>query len=118
MIHCYEQLTEWQNISNEMLEAFEGDLDRAWEEENKVSNLHACYWWDKLHLMFSQTRYVGYIVRSFSKLRFGTLDEGDELVPWTTERPNPLFKFLSSAAANPDRMEYLLEHHACGMLLQ
>lgn len=35
-----------------MLEAFEGDLDRAWEEENKVSNLHACYWWISFILCF------------------------------------------------------------------
>lgn len=58
--------------------------------------------------------YIYYMFRSFVKLRQGLLDEQGDIVPWTGDRPNPIFQFVSSATADPDKMDFLLQNHASG----
>ena len=56
-------------------------------------------------------------MRSYTKLREGTVDDEGEFISWTEDRPNPVLRFIASANEVPERMEYLLHHVACGVYI-
>ncbi|KAG2227576.1 hypothetical protein INT45_002261, partial [Circinella minor] len=61
--------------------------------------------------------YIKYFMRSYTKLREGTVDDEGEFVSWTEDNPNPVLKFIASASEVPEHMEYLLHHVACDVSL-
>lgn len=65
-------------------------------------------------MTISQDEYMEYFLRSFTKMRDGWIDEDNNLNEWTDDNPNPVYGFLASAMAIPDRQDYLLRNFACG----
>ncbi|KAI9317523.1 hypothetical protein BX666DRAFT_1857295, partial [Dichotomocladium elegans] len=94
-LHCYEQLTQWDDIAINLDFFIKGDM---WDDSNRDENM-------------------GYFVRSFTKLRDGYVDSENDHVMWSTENPNPVTKLISSAKKIPSQEDYLIREFGCDLSL-
>ncbi|KAG0937620.1 hypothetical protein G6F57_007384 [Rhizopus arrhizus] len=99
MLHCYEKLTQWDDIVK--------DVNAALPEKSYYKL------WDPEY----QDPYLYHFIRSFTKLRQGLHDEYGSEVPWCDENPNPLFAFIDKSFKNANKREYLLRNYACDLTL-
>ncbi|KAL0088017.1 hypothetical protein F4703DRAFT_1975680 [Phycomyces blakesleeanus] len=98
-LKCHENLTQWEEIGKSVKSVLkDGDYNSLWDSD-------------------IQDPYLRYFVRTFTKIRKGIHDEDGQLVPWTSNNPNPLFEFISSAIRSPKKSNYLIHSHPCDISL-
>ncbi|KAI8329229.1 hypothetical protein BC941DRAFT_384857 [Chlamydoabsidia padenii] len=97
-LRCFEQLTQWDDVSFHVTNDLNGDYELLWNKEYQVPYLH-------------------YFLRSNIKLRKGILDDDNNLVEWTKANPNPVFPFLRQSMQSKDKLDYLIKHHAAEISL-
>ncbi|ORE12935.1 hypothetical protein BCV71DRAFT_230098, partial [Rhizopus microsporus] len=99
MLHCYEKLTQWDDIVKDIYAAIpRRDYNKLWEPEY-------------------QDPYLYYFMRSFTKQRNGVTDEEGNEIPWSDENPNPLFSFIEKALKNSNQRQFMLRHYSCDVTL-
>ncbi|ORE05303.1 hypothetical protein BCV72DRAFT_250689 [Rhizopus microsporus var. microsporus] len=99
MLHCYEKLTQWDDIVKDIYAAIpRRDYSKLWESEYQDPYLH-------------------YFMRSFTKQRNGITDEEGNEIPWSDENPNPLFSFIEKALKNSNQRQYILRYYSCDVTL-
>ncbi|KAI8098597.1 uncharacterized protein BX664DRAFT_288171 [Halteromyces radiatus] len=92
-LRCFEQLTQWDDVSYNVTNDLSGNFGQLWNKEYMVPYMH-------------------YFLRSNVKLRKGILDENNNLIPWTSDNPNPLIPFMKDAIQSNDKLTYLIDNHA------
>ncbi|KAF9965129.1 hypothetical protein BGZ70_005357 [Mortierella alpina] len=86
-LECLEYLGEWNNLEANMMADLDNDPREIWSEDYQDPYLH-----------FYLTTYL--------KLVDGKEEDG-MLTAWTSENPNPLFRFIERAMNNPAHRQVL-----------
>ncbi|KAF9986247.1 hypothetical protein BGZ75_002051 [Mortierella antarctica] len=89
-LECLEYLGEWNNLEANMMADLDNDPREIWSEDYQDPYLH-----------FYLTTYL--------KLVDGKEEDG-MLTAWSSENPNPLFRFIDRAMNNPAHRQVLTTH--------
>lgn len=54
-------------------------------------------------------------MKSFTRLREGIEFSSTQHEMWTSDNPNPIFKFVGEALVSTSKKNYLVQHFPCGM---
>ncbi|KAI8352478.1 hypothetical protein EDC96DRAFT_546617 [Choanephora cucurbitarum] len=94
MLYCRTQLGQWDLIARDTLSMTENSLQKLWTD--------------------CQDPYLSYFMRSFSKLKKNaiTTDPNNMVSEWTTNNPNPIFRFLDLAYENDMHRREILHRFA------
>ncbi|CAO3567705.1 unnamed protein product [Mortierella alpina] len=86
-LECLEYLGEWNNLEANMMADLDNDPREIWSEDY-------------------QNPYLHFYLTTYLKLVDGKEEDG-MLTAWTSENPNPLFRFIERAMNNPAHRQVL-----------
>ncbi|KAG0254733.1 hypothetical protein BG011_005543 [Mortierella polycephala] len=88
-LECLEYLGDWNLLAANTMSDLDNDIEKeVWTEDYQDPYLH-------------------YFLTSYTKLVDGETTDGDMLIPWSADNPNPVFGFVDSAMNNPVHRQIL-----------